>query len=162
MEHPGLSYHFLLLIAFHSLFAGFMVFILDTLYTHGNQSDVMKNKVRSHHSPSLNPSVVPRIIKLKSKHLFTPHKTPYDLVPVKTFDLSPTSFGLAHLYAPSSLASCCFLSSCGVFLPPVPLLLLVPLLGMFFQIPSWLHDATSLVAFKSLFKCQLLREPFFD
>lgn len=96
VEHPGLSYHYLLPITFHSLFSGLMVFILDTLYTHGSQSDVMKIKVRSHHAPSLNPSVVPRIIKLKSQHLFTPHKTPYDLVPAKTFDLSPTSFGLAH------------------------------------------------------------------
>lgn len=45
----------------------------------------------------------------------------------------------------------------------VPLILLLPLLGIFFfQILSQLHNTTSPVAFKSLFKCQLLREPFFD
>lgn len=111
-----MSCHYLLLNSFHSLLTGLMAFILDTLYTHGSQSDDMKAEVGSHHSPSLSPSVAPLILKLKSKHLSTPHKAPYDLVPAKAFDLSPTSLVLTH-YVPSSQASCCSFNSCSVFLP---------------------------------------------
>lgn len=78
---------------------------------------------------------------------------------------------LIYLPPPLVLLTICFiLTGLLLFLEQlqcipasVPLLLLFPPLEMFFfQVLSWLHNATSPVAFKYLFKCQLLREPFFD